>query len=324
MIRFSRFMTALVWAFLLLSCSRNAQIHDIVMLFDQPASRWEECIPLGNGHIGMMPDGGINKETITLNDITLWSGAPYDASNPKALSSLPEIRQLLLDGRNYDAQQLMYETFVCGGEGSGQGQGAGVPFGCYQTLGTMTLDFHLGDDLQIPNDYQRSLNLGNAISSVDYTVENHHYTREFFLSREDDVAVIHIMSDTALSVDIALSRPECATVSAVENGLVMQGQLPSNVEGVEGMGYYAKVIKLSDNPKEVTLLFASATDFMCDDPEQYVNERITNAIHRGYDQLMERHRKSYQPLYDRVELDLNDAIKNDAHPRALEEVLGRG
>ena len=54
----------------------------LVMRFDAPAKIWEETLPLGNGHLGMMPDGGIGKETIVLNDITLWSGSPSDDSNP--------------------------------------------------------------------------------------------------------------------------------------------------------------------------------------------------------------------------------------------------
>ena len=107
-----------------------------------PAQIWEECFPLGNGHLGMMPDGGVEQETITLNDITLWSGAPSDDSNPLALESLPEIQRLLKEGKNDEAQNLMYETFVCGGQGSGHGQGAKVPFGCYQTLGNMTITYH--------------------------------------------------------------------------------------------------------------------------------------------------------------------------------------
>lgn len=93
-----------------------------------PAQIWEACFPLGNGHIGMMPDGGIETETIVLNDITLWSGGPSDDSNPLALESLPEIRRLLKEGRNDEAQRLMYKTFVCGGAGSGHGRGATVPF----------------------------------------------------------------------------------------------------------------------------------------------------------------------------------------------------
>ena len=55
------------------------------LLYDRPAQQWEDCVPLGNGHLGMMTDGGVEQETIVLNDITLWSGAPNDDSNPKAL-----------------------------------------------------------------------------------------------------------------------------------------------------------------------------------------------------------------------------------------------
>ena len=39
--------------------------------FDKPASIWEESIPLGNGRIGMMPWGGIEKERVVLNEISL-------------------------------------------------------------------------------------------------------------------------------------------------------------------------------------------------------------------------------------------------------------
>lgn len=311
-------MAAFAWSFLLLSCSRKAQIHDIIMVFDHPAEIWEECLPLGNGHIGMMSDGGVSHETITLNDITLWSGAPNDDSNPKALSSLPEIRRLLQEGNNYEAQQLMYETFVCGGQGSGQGNGANVPFGCYQMLGTMTIDYLI--DSEPCDNYRRSLNLNTATSEISYSTHNHHYNRTYFLSRKDDVAVIKLNSDTAFSLNINLSRPECASVINIENGAILHGQLHSNVDWVEGMCYYAKVVAVpSDDKTEWLLYFAAATDFMCDHPEQYVNEKIDNALHYSYIELYERHLQSYRELFDRVELDLNGALAEASDEMTLKE-----
>lgn len=288
------------------------------MVFDQPAEIWEECIPLGNGHIGMMPDGGIQHETITLNDITLWSGAPHDDANPKALSALPEIRQLLQEGRNYEAQQLMYESFVCGGEGSGHGNGANTPFGCYQTLGT--LDIAIASPTLSNGKYQRSLHLNTATSEVNYSTDNHVYHRIYFISRTDDVAVIHMTSDTAFNVQFNLSRPENAIVSTCENGVVMQGQLPSNVDGVEGMHYYAKVMGISsEDSTETTLFFASATSFMCENPEQYVNQVLEEAQKHSYQELYERHLQSYQELYDRVELDINGALASANNEMTLKE-----
>ncbi len=301
---------------LMLSCA-STQRHDVVLNFDAPAERWEECIPLGNGHIGMMPDGHIAHETITLNDITLWSGAPSDDSNPLAKASLPVIQQLLQDGNNYEAQQLMYETFVCGGQGSGHGNGANVPFGCYQMLGTLSIDY--GVDTSCLN-YCRSLNLGSAVSTAEFDAHHHHYTREYFISRVDDVAVIHITSDTAIHLDFRLDRPEYTDAFRMGNSAVLKGQLASNVEGVEGMHFYAKVLQVpSDEPHVQTLLFASATSYMSDNPEEYVNETIERAVDLGYDQLHERHLNSYRDLYDRVELDINDALKEDTHELTLQE-----
>ena len=51
---------------------------------DEPAQIWEASFPLGNGRIGLMPDGGIEQETIVLNEISLWSGSKQDANNPQA------------------------------------------------------------------------------------------------------------------------------------------------------------------------------------------------------------------------------------------------
>ena len=126
----NRLLSFIVPLLMMIGCQKQSQKPQWDLTHTAPAQIWEECLPLGNGHLGMMPDGGVEEETITLNDITLWSGAPSDDSNPLALQSLPEIQRLLKEGKNDEAQHLMYETFVCGGHGSGHGQGAKTPFGC--------------------------------------------------------------------------------------------------------------------------------------------------------------------------------------------------
>lgn len=44
---------------------------DKTLWYDRPAAQWEETLPLGNGRLGMMPDGGISKEHIVLNEISM-------------------------------------------------------------------------------------------------------------------------------------------------------------------------------------------------------------------------------------------------------------
>ena len=299
----------------LMGCQMKEQSQSWNLIATSPAQIWEECYPLGNGHLGMMPDGGIDKETIVLNDITLWSGAPSDDSNPLALESLPEIQRLLKEGKNDEAQNLMYETFVCGGQGSGHGQGAKVPFGCYQTLGNMMIEYHYPDDDSVSN-YKRTLCLNDAIHKVSFDKGGQHYERETFISRVDDVAVIKVKVPEPVeskvpepvegpTIKVNLSRPEKAEVINDADGVVMFGQLDSNVEGVEGMHYYAKAQTVTKD-NETIIYFCAATDFMCDDPEVYVNEHLQKAIAKGFEAVKNDHLKAHYELFDRVELVIGD------------------
>src|SRR5882757_5152802 len=128
--------------------------------YTKPASQWEESLPLGNGRLGMMPDGGVVNENIVLNDITLWSGSPQDANNYGAYKRLPEVRQLLLEGKNDEAQAIINKDFICRGEGSGNGNGAKDPFGSYQILANLHLRFKyaaMDSTGIIPGNYSREL-----------------------------------------------------------------------------------------------------------------------------------------------------------------------
>ena len=329
----NRLLILLVFSLGFFGCQRQDSPEPWLLLVDHPAQIWEECFPLGNGHLGMMPDGGVEKETIVLNDITLWSGAPSDDSNPLALQSLPEIQRLLKEGKNDEAQNLMYETFVCGGEGSGHGQGAKVPFGCYQTLGNMTIEYHYPNAVAVTN-YKRTLCLNDAVHKVSFDKGGQHYERESFISRVDDVGVIKVKapepvegptvindgvstgSTTCSSLTINLSRPEKAEVINDADVVVMFGQLDSNVEGVDGMKYYAKAQAVTENDATI-IYFCAATDFMCADPKDYVDEHLEKAFAKGFDAVKQDHLEAHHELFGRVELQIGEP--NEKHGLTLED-----
>src|SRR3546814_13128599 len=79
--------------------------------------------------------GNPRKERIALNEISLWSGGPQDADRDSAHVYLRPIQDLLLAGKNEQAQALLQKHFVAEGVGSGFGSGADDKYGCYQTLG---------------------------------------------------------------------------------------------------------------------------------------------------------------------------------------------
>lgn len=196
--------------------------------FDAPATTFEESLPLGNGRIGMMSDGGIDRETIVLNEITLWSGSRQDADNPDAARMLGRVRELIFDGRPDEAESLMKEAFVCRGVGTNSGDAADKPFGSYQVLGSLHINYSYdGSERASTADYCRELDLENAVSTVSFRRGKATYTREAFTSFTNDVAVLRLTADRecTLKLQIGITRPERYTVTTDSRELEIHGRL---------------------------------------------------------------------------------------------------
>ncbi|WP_280764312.1 MULTISPECIES: glycoside hydrolase family 95 protein [unclassified Parabacteroides] len=293
--------------------------------FTKPAAIWEETFPLGNGRLGMMPDGGVEKETIVLNEISMWSGSKQDTDNPYAAAYLPQIRRLLFAGRNDEAQELMYKTFVCKGEGSGLGGGANVPYGCFQLLGNLVLEYSYPGNNAPVTAYRRTLNLEEAVSSVSYTRGDVNYTREAFTSFAGDVGVIRLMADVdkSLHFSVGLNRPERYEVSVSGNDLIMHGQLNNGTDG-KGPQYVSRTRiilpkggKITKNDttlfvseaSEALLLVSMATDYFQPDYEKQTETLLDAAKNKEYVALKKEHTTDYQKLFKRVHLDLGRSDK---------------
>ena len=79
---------------------------DLRLWYKRPAMFWTEALPVGNGRLGAMVYGRTDIEEIQLNEDTVWTGGPYDPSNPEALTALPEVRKLVFAGKFREAQEL--------------------------------------------------------------------------------------------------------------------------------------------------------------------------------------------------------------------------
>ncbi|MDO4164868.1 MAG: glycoside hydrolase family 95 protein [Bacteroides sp.] len=302
------------------------------LYYTTPASIWEETLPLGNGRLGMMPDGGIGREHVVLNEISMWSGSEADYRNPDASKNLPEIRQLLFEGKNEEAQQLMYSSFVPKKE---QADGR---YGTYQILGDLNIDF-TGISEHTPTDnYRRGLNLRNAVAYTTFTQNGVNYRREYFVSRDKDVMLIHLTADRkgALNFSARLSRAERATVSVEGNALLMCGTLDSGQSGQDGMKYRVAMRLLSRGGKssvstekgitltkgrEAWLVLSATTSFEAEGTD-FPGERYVAVCDSLLSQLTsldacaqdkETHIAAHRALYDRVSLTL-PATADDALP----------
>jgi len=303
-----------------MSSSHAQQNQPLRLWYDKPAAQWEETLPLGNGRLGMMPDGGVMQENIVLNDITLWSGAPQDANNYNANKKLPEIQKLLIEGKNDQAQALIDKDFICTGKGSGA-----EPFGCYQTLGRLGISFHY-DATDNSNGsftgYRRQLSISDAIATCSYKIGEVVYTREYFTSFGDDVGMIRLTAGIPgkLNVDVSLSREEKATVTATGNRLQMTGQLENGTDG-KGMQYIAlaslqlkggNVVAAGNklvikNATEAVLFFSAKTSFRDAAYRQHAQQLLDKAMLVPYEVQKKNHINNYRKLFNRMQLDLGSS-----------------
>ncbi|MGC3959505.1 MAG: glycoside hydrolase family 95 protein [Verrucomicrobiota bacterium] len=333
---------AVVW---LLAVWTTYAGDELVIWHQQSAKNWNEATPIGNGRLGAMIFGGVNSERIQLNEDSLWSGAPEDADNPAALEALPQIRQLLFEGKYAEAQKLANRTLICRGRGSGQGRGGKIPYGSYEMLGDLKLLFEHGTNA--PVNYRRALDLNTATATVSYEVGGVKFEREMFSSAPDQVLVVRLKASKrgALNLRVALSRSEAATVQTWGNEqLWMRGQLWDGVTNA-GMKFAARVAVLTEpgkvraagnalsveNATAVTLLLTAATDYRMQlpdwragDPDKMTAEQLNAAMMKPYRRVRDAHVTDYQKLFKRVSFKLpgeEDAedLPTDARLAAVKE-----
>ncbi|NML41987.1 glycoside hydrolase family 95 protein [Chitinophaga sp. G-6-1-13] len=295
---------------------------------DDPA--WLQALPLGNGNIGAMVFGDVNQERVQLNEKTLWNGSNNDNDNPEAAKYLPEIRKLLFQGKFKEATALTNKTQICKGAGSGHGDGSNVPFGTYQTLGDLRLDFGKSSSY---TGYQRSLQLDDAMVRVSYEQDGVHYTREYFVSAPANVLAVKLSADKrgAISFSATMDRPERFATKTTGNELVMTGAL-NNGKGGDGMKYMARLQARNKgghvtytgnqltvkNADEVVLYLSASTDYLPNYPAYkgrdfsgLTAKALQAATALPYTQLKQAHIKDYQRLYNRVALQLADDTADD-------------
>ncbi len=290
--------------------------NQLTLWYRQPAREWTEALPIGNGRLGAMVFGGTQRERLQLNEDTLWAGGPYNADNTNALAALPEVRQLIFDGKYDDADHLISQKMM------------GVPRGQmqYETVGDLFLDFPAADAV---SDYRRQLNLDTALATVTYKANAVNFVREVFSSPADQVIVVRLTADKPgqIAFTAGMKTPQHASISVeTDNTLVMSG-VNGSANGVKGaLKFQARVRVVAQggtvsagksslsvtNADSVLLYIAAATSYknyqdVSGDPESKVKSQLAAVSGKSYDTLLQRHITEHQRLFRRVSLDLGES-----------------
>ncbi|HEY0074790.1 MAG TPA: glycoside hydrolase N-terminal domain-containing protein, partial [Abditibacteriaceae bacterium] len=289
--------------------------------YQQPAKQWTEALPIGNGRLGAMLFGSLQNEHLQFNEHTVWTGKPHDYAHPGAVKFLPQIRQLLWEGKQKEAENLAMREFMS------------IPLGQkkYQPFGDLRLRF---PNIELATDYRRELNLDSGVASVHYKVGNVEFKREAFASHPAQVIVMRLSASRAkaLNFSIGLDSPHKSAQLKIErNDLVLTGHVEE-----DGIRFEARLkaildggtITIEENTlnvvgaNNVTLLLSGATNFVNykeinADPHKRAVSYLHSAAKQSYAQLLQAHLVDHQKLFRRVKLEVgqSDAMKQPTDTR---------
>ncbi len=309
---------------------------DNELRFTHPASSFTESAPLGNGRLGAMVFGRATTERIVLNEISMWSGGVQDANRADASQYLEPIRQLLLAGKNVEAQAILQQHFICAGPGTGRGQGAHEKYGCYQTLGDLQLAWT--DSAAACTSYTRTLRLDSALSVTSWTRNGVGFRQEVIVSAPANAIIVRLTASRkgGLAFTTSLSRKERATLRFEENSEYIDGTLDGG-SGQDGIRYMAALRVLPKdgsvrkttsgltvtNATECLLIITAGTDMQWPvvesrgpDPAKKVLSQLQSAAAIPWQKLLSAHVADFQSYYDRCSIRLNDPGHNTSLPLA--------
>ncbi len=285
--------------------------------YPQPAQYWNsQSLLLGNGRVGVSFMGGVQTEEFALSEKSIWTGGPFRGDweevgvNPKAITSLPEIRRLSLAGEIEAADQLTQDDFI----------GKNRLFGAFSSIGSLKLQMYPPEKI---HRYCRSLDLSSALGEVSYQSGDVHYHREYFCSSPHQIFAIKLEASQkgALSFSLSFdSIQESCRVLAENDSLTLDGEIDGNQRPFQ---VKAKVItqggsqqcsegSLTVHQADSAIIYvAIATNYKLeypayqgDPPEKIIHQTFSSIQPLSYDALKEAHIADYQQLYQRTSLKL--------------------
>ena len=299
----------------------TAQNHRL--WYAKPATHWLEAVPVGNSHMGAMIYGGTETEEIQLNEETFWSGSPHNNNSSESLDKLQEVRRLIFQGKERDAEKLIDQNFVKGPHGMR-----------FLPLGSLKLRLNHKN----VSDYRRELNLGNATATTSYVCNGVKYDRTVFASQADNVIVVQLKASKkgalTFNVDFASQLQSSVAAAATKGGNL----LSATIEGVEQEGVKAGLtascrVKVEadgtvkhleqtlrvENATTATLYIVAATNFVnykdvSGDAEAKALQALSVIRGKSYAQLLANHIKKYQEQYNRVSLKLASSPAQSSLP----------
>ena len=287
---------------------------DLKLWYDEPAAKWVEALPVGNGRLGAMVFGDPAKEHLQLNEETVWAGQPNSNANPNVdPNAINEIRDLIFEGK-YRAAQDMVDQKIFFKVNHGMS---------YQSVGDLYLEFPGHEDY---TSYYRDLDISDATASVSYAVDGVTFEREVISAFGDDVVAVRLTASEKgkITFNASLTSPHRKQHVEVEDGDIVLWGVTGDQEGLEGRVEFTSRVRVIhkggeleaeetglslSGADEALVLVSTGTNFvdyktLTADGAKKAKDILDKAASKAYKSMRKAHVAEYQKYFDRVSLDL--------------------
>ncbi len=314
-----------ITAAVLSGCLRKSDLaeNQLKLWYDQPASVWEEALPVGNGRIGGMVFGDPLFERIQLNEESIWAGSKLNNNNPDALKNLSGLQKAIFENRYKKAVEVAEKSFL----------GTPPRIRSYQPLGDLFIRYNWNGK---PENYRRELDLRTGIATTSFLADGKNYIQEVFVSAPDNVMSIRIRSvdNGKVNASFTLRRSQDAeTIVVNDNKILLRGQIididdPLAGPGGEHMKFAGEMrINSADGnisagidsimvtgSSEIFIRLTAATDYNIDkldfdrsiNPELLCRSILDATDKKSFRELTDSHVAEYSRMFDRVSLNLGE------------------
>ncbi len=302
-----------LWAAVATVCSAQDAPTARQLWYDKPASTWWEVLPIGNSHLGAMLYGGVQRDEIQLNEETFWAGRPHTNHSTTSLAKLDEVRRLIFDGQESEAERMVNQHFVKGPHGMR-----------YLTLGSVFFDYKDAGDGHTVEGYRRDLCLDSATAHTRYSAGATAYRRTAFASMTHNAIVVRLEADGQRKLNFAVSHqgPLKCSREGNDSSLVVRVKGEAQ-EGVEaGLDAEMRIVAKTDGhvtTRHDSLFVSDATvacvyivaatnfvDYNRIDGDATARNlaSLAGVTTASYDRLLADHVARYREQYARVALRL--------------------
>jgi len=257
----------------------------LVILDDKPARQWaSEAYPLGNGRLGCMVFGGVERERIQFNEDSLWTGDRNPSGKYETMGAYQNFGELLLE---QPATNSAASTAA-----------------------------------STPGQYRRELDLAEAIVRVSWQQDGVLYQREVFASNPDEIIAVRLSANRPAACsgrcilkgahreETRVENRDLAFDGKFENGLSYEARVRAINTG--GNLVFTNGAIEFNGCDSLIIILAAGTSYLMDEtrnwqgphPRQRMLTQLNNAAKRGWQSLKQRHQEDFQSLFNRAKLDV--------------------